>query len=47
MLFTVDSAKQFLLAKVKNRAEHGGVPVDDIEQRMFLGNVRERRFHCK
>ena len=36
MLFTVDSAKQFLLAKVKSRAEHDGVPVDDIEQRMFL-----------
>jgi hypothetical protein len=36
MLFTVDSAQQFLLAKVKNRAEHDGVSVDDTEQRMFL-----------
>ena len=36
MLFTIDLAKQFLLTKVKNRAEHEGVPVDDIEQRMFL-----------
>ncbi|HZS97763.1 MAG TPA: hypothetical protein VFA40_13355 [Terriglobales bacterium] len=36
MLFTVDSAKQFLLAKVKNQAERNDVPVDDIEERMFL-----------
>jgi len=36
MLFTVDSAKQFLLAKVKNQAERDDVPVDDIEERMFL-----------
>jgi len=36
MLFTVDSAKEFLLAKVRDRAARDGVPFDEIEQRMFL-----------
>jgi hypothetical protein len=36
MLFTVDSAKQFLLTKLRDQAQRDGVALDDIEQRMFL-----------
>ena len=36
MLFTVDSAKQFLLAKLSAKAAHDGVSLDDIEKRIFL-----------
>ena len=36
MVFTIDSAKEFLLAKVRDRAAREGVSFDDIEQRMFL-----------
>jgi hypothetical protein len=36
MLFTIDSAKEFLLAKVRDQAARDGVTFDDIEQRMFL-----------
>ena len=36
MLFTVDSAKEFLLTKVRDQAAHDAIPLDEIEQRMFL-----------
>ena len=36
MIFTTDSAKQFLLSKLKERAGQDRVALDDIEQRMFL-----------
>lgn len=36
MAVTTDSAKQFLLSKVKERAARDGVALDDVEQRMFL-----------
>ena len=36
MLFTTDSAKQFLLAKLSAQAARDGVSLDDIEKRMFL-----------
>jgi hypothetical protein len=36
VLFTVDSAKQFLLSKLSARAADDGVPLDEIEKRMFL-----------
>jgi len=36
LLFTVDSAKQFLLAKLSAQATHDGMSLSDIEKRMFL-----------
>jgi hypothetical protein len=36
MLFTVDSAKAFLLAKVQDQATRDQVEFDEVEQRMFL-----------
>jgi hypothetical protein len=36
MLFTADSAKQFLLSKLADRAHRDGIPLDKIERRMFL-----------
>jgi hypothetical protein len=36
MLFTSDSAKQFLLSKIADQAAHDGVTLDDIERRVFL-----------
>ena len=36
MLFTVASAKQFLPSKVKDQASRDGVPLADMELRMFL-----------
>jgi hypothetical protein len=36
MVFTIDSAKQFLLSKISERAQLDGVPLDEIEKRMFL-----------
>ena len=36
MLFTTDSAKQFLLTRVSDQAALDGVSLDDIEKRMFL-----------
>jgi len=36
LLFTTDSAKQFLLTKVSDQAGQDGVSLDDIEKRMFL-----------
>jgi hypothetical protein len=36
MLFTVDSAKQFLLSKISEEARHDGIGLDEIEKRMFV-----------
>jgi len=36
LLFTTDSAKQFLLTRVSDQAALDGVSLDDIEKRMFL-----------
>jgi hypothetical protein len=36
LLFTVDSAKQFLLSKLSEQAGRDGVSLDEIEKRMFL-----------
>lgn len=36
MLFTVDSAKQFLLSKLTQQSVRAGVGLDDIEKRMFV-----------
>jgi hypothetical protein len=35
MLFTVDSAKAFLIAKIRDQAAHDMVQFDEVEQRMF------------
>jgi hypothetical protein len=36
MEFTCDSAKQFLLSRLREQASHDGVALDEIERRMFL-----------
>jgi hypothetical protein len=36
MLFTVDSAKQFLLSKLVEQSQRDNVPLDEVERRMFL-----------
>ena len=36
MLFTVDSAKQFLLSRLSEQAQREGIQLDDIEKRMFV-----------
>jgi len=36
LLFTIESAKEFLLSKLSAQAEHDGASLDDIEKRMFL-----------
>jgi hypothetical protein len=36
MEFTCDSAKQFLLSRLSEQANHDGVALDAIERRMFL-----------
>jgi hypothetical protein len=43
---TAKSAKQFLLSKIEEQALRDGVPLSDVEKKMFLFSEEPRRREC-